>query len=149
VTFGAGEPGTEGGTRTGRGGSGSGGGRGAGVGDREGSTVALAVPGDGGGAAAEYAGYFALLRQRVHESLRYPGAARRRGLTGTVHVDLEIDHRGVIGHVVLASSSSHSLLDDAAVEAVRGVGRVPFPAGLHPRPLRVRLPVVFDLRGDR
>jgi len=145
-TSGGGAGGTERGAPTGRGGTGSGGGLGAGLGVREGSTLALAVPGEGGGDGAEYAGYFALLRQRVHESLRYPGAARRRGVTGTVQVDLEIDPRGVIGRIVLAASSSHALLDDAALEAVRRLERVPFPAGIRPRHLRVRLPVVFDLR---
>jgi len=108
--------------------------------------VALAVPGDGGGDAAEYTGYFALLRSRLQEALRYPTAARRRGLTGTAHVDLEIAPTGAIGNVVLATSSSHRLLDEAALEAVRALERVPFPAGVRPRHLRVRLPVVFDLR---
>jgi protein TonB len=132
--------------RAGQGGSGSGGGVGSGVGARQGSAVALAVPGDGGGDAAEYTGYFALLRSRLQEALRYPTAARRRGLTGTVHVDLEIAPTGAIGNVVLATSSSHRLLDEAALEAVRALERVPFPAGVRPRHLRVRLPVVFDLR---
>lgn len=141
---GAGE--AEPGARAGQGGSGSGGGLGSGVGARQGSAVALAVPGDGGGGAAEYAGYFELLRSRLHAALRYPTAARRRGLTGTVHVDLEIAPTGAIGNVVLARSSSHRLLDEAALEAVRALDRVPFPAGVRPRHLRVRLPVVFDLR---
>ena len=44
------------------------------------------------------------------------------------------------------ASSSHRLLDDAALEAVRAVGRVPFPPGVRPRPLKMRLPVVFVLR---
>lgn len=143
---GSGADGRERGARVGQGGSGSGGGLGTGVGARQGSAVALAVPGDGGGEAAEYEGYFALLRSRLHEALRYPTAARRRGLTGTVHIDLDVAPSGAIGGVVLVASSSHRLLDEAALDAVRGLGRVPFPPGLRPRPLRVRLPVVFDLR---
>ena len=47
---------------------------------------ALAAPGGGsaGAPGGEYAPYLARLRQRVQASLRYPAAARRRGLQGTV-----------------------------------------------------------------
>jgi TonB family protein len=135
------------GERTARPGTGeSGGGGGAGFGGRAGSALTLAVPGDGGGDAAEYAGYFALLRRRLAESLVYPAAARRRGLSGTVQIEVEIESNGAIGVVLVFASSSHRLLDDAALEAVRGLGRVHFPPDVRPRRLRVRLPVVFDLR---
>ncbi|MBI1964556.1 MAG: energy transducer TonB [Candidatus Rokubacteria bacterium] len=52
----------------------------------------------------------------------------------------------VAGAVSLVGSSSHRVLDEAALEAVRGVGPAPFPPDLAARPLRVRLPVVFELR---
>src|SRR5262249_41486304 len=130
----------------GQGGSGSGGGLGTGIGVRQGSAVALAVPGDGAGEAAEYEGYYALLRSRLHEALRYPTAARRRELTGTVEIVIDVLPSGTIGEAAVAASSSHRLLDDAALEAVHRLGQVPFPPGLRPRALRVRLPVVFDLR---
>ena len=110
-----------------------------------GGALALAVPGSGGD-GAEYAGYLASVRRRIQESLAYPTAARRRGLTGTVQIELAIEPTGAISEVLLAASSSHRLLDEAALEAVRGLERVPFPSGLRPRRLRVRLPVVFDLR---
>jgi protein TonB len=87
-----------------------------------------------------------LLRRRVREALAYPPAARRRQLTGTVQLEVDIEPTGAITQVVLAASSSHRVLDEAALEAVREVGRLPFPSGLRPRRLRVRLPVVFDIR---
>ncbi|OGK93418.1 MAG: hypothetical protein A2W08_10875 [Candidatus Rokubacteria bacterium RBG_16_73_20] len=62
-----------------------------------------------------------------------------------MQLEILIRADGEIGGVALAGSSSHRLLDDAALEAVRGLGPVPFPAGVAPRPLRVRLPVVFEL----
>jgi len=37
-------------------------------------------------------------------------------------------------------------LDDAALDAVRSLPPVPLPENLPRRPLRVRLPIVFDLR---
>jgi TonB family protein len=120
---------------------------GSGSDGRDASALALAIPsGTGTGEAAEYAGYYALLRRRVFESLTYPPVARRRSLSGTVQLELEIQPTGVISRVEVAASSSHRVLDDAAVDTVRNVGRVPFPPDLRPRVLRVRLPVVFALR---
>ena len=125
-------------------GAGGGPGRGTGLGSGDGS--ALALPGGGTGEAAEYAGYYALLRRRLHEALRYPSSARRRGASGTVELLVDIAPSGAIGAVVLAVSSSHSVLDEAALDAMRSVKQVPFPPGVRPRALSVRMPVVFDLR---
>ena len=104
------------------------------------------MPGDGGRAGAEYGAYLALVRQRIQELLRYPVAARRRGLTGSVHVEVTVEPSGRIAAVSLVTSSTHRLLDDAALEAVRALPPVPFPPDLTPRSLRVRLPIVFELR---
>jgi protein TonB len=82
----------------------------------------------------------------VYEALRYPAAARRRGLTGTVVLELTVGPDGVIGRVIVVDSSTHSALDQAAVESVRSLGPQPFPAGLPSRTLHVRLPVVFELQ---
>jgi TonB family protein len=108
-----------------------------------GETLALAIPGDDGGA---YAGYISLLRRRVQEALTYPPAARRRGLSGAVHLDISVEPSGRISQVLVVRSSSHELLDAAALDAVRTLRQVPFPPGVRPRPVRVRLPVVFELR---
>ena len=99
----------------------------------------------GTGAGSEYAPYYARIRQRIQESLRYPAFARKRGLEGTVQLEIGIAADGVFAAVSIIGSSSHDLLDRAAVEAARSVRRIPFPAGLPGRPLTVRLPVVFAL----
>jgi periplasmic protein TonB len=99
-----------------------------------------------GAPGAEYGSYLAGVRRRFLEALKYPPPARSRGLTGTVQLDVFIKPDGVIGSVSVASSSSHPLLDEAALEAMRGLPPQPFPEGLKPRALRVRLPVVFDLQ---
>jgi protein TonB len=72
--------------------------------------------------------------------------ARRRGLSGTVELEILIDSSGRVGEVEVVRSSSHALLDEAALDAVRSVPPLPFPPELPSRPLRVRLPLVFDLR---
>jgi len=109
--------------------------------------LALAGSGTGGTGApgAEYGPYLTRLRQRVQVSLRYPAAARRRGLQGIVALEIVIRPDGTLDAVVLADSSAHGLLDEAALETVRRLAPEPFPAGVAPRLLRVRLPVVFTL----
>ena len=125
----------------------------SGSGVRANQGLALATPSvgtggapGGGGPAARYAEYLARLRQRIQESLHYPLPARRRGLSGTVHLDVIIQPDGIIGTVTVVGSSSHESLDEAALETVRGLGTMPFPDGVPPRRLRVRVPVVFELR---
>ena len=109
--------------------------------------TALASGGQGGGApGAEYGSYLSAVRRRILDALRYPPPARSRGLTGTVYLEIFIKSDGAIGDVSVTNSSSHPLLDEAALDAVRSLEPQPFPKGLKPRPLRVRLPVVFDLQ---
>jgi len=106
--------------------------------------LALAIPGDGG--VGVYGPYLSALRRRLQEALEYPAAARRRGLSGTVHLEVVLDATGRVSEVLLARSSSHAVLDDAALEAARRLPRVPFPPDVRPRPLRVLMPVDFQLR---
>lgn len=112
-----------------------------------GSRLALAGPDAGRGEVpAEFGPYLAAFRQRIQELVVYPLAARRRGLAGRVEVEVLLEPTGRVRDVTVVASSSHSLLDEAAVEAVRSSRPVPLPENLPRRPLRVRLPVVFDLR---
>ena len=110
----------------------------------DGGTLALAIPGDGG--AGAYGPYLAALRRRLQEALAYPAAARRRGLSGTVHLEIALEATGHVSDVLLVRSSSHAVLDAAALDAARNLRGVPFPPDVRPHALRVRLPVVFELR---
>jgi protein TonB len=111
-----------------------------------GSPLALAVPGGGGAVPAEYGPYLQRFRRRVQEMLVYPLAARRQGLGGTVELDVWLEVTGRVRDVRIVRSSSHALLDEAAVEAIRGLGPLPLPESLPRRPLLIRLPLVFELR---
>ena len=102
-------------------------------------------PGVGSGASAEYRPYLTALRERIQQAVRYPASARRRGLAGTVSVEILILANGSIGTVTLLESSTHALLDDAALETIRALPRMPLPPDLPARPLRVRVPVVFQM----
>jgi protein TonB len=122
-------------------------GRGTGFGAGPGRELALAVPGGtSGDDRAAYSGYLAHLRRRIQEALRYPAAARRRGLAGTVTVELTILPNGAIGPVAVIQPSAHAVLDEAAVATVRSLRAHPFPTELPARTLTVRLPVVFALQ---
>jgi len=143
--------------RVGATGSGAGAGSGAptrgdaeqGSGGPPGSSFALAAPGAGGSGAAppaEYGPYLRRFRQRVQESLIYPLAARRQGLGGTVELHVWLEATGRVRDVEVARSSSHGVLDAAAVETIRRLGPVPFPDSLPRRPLLIRLPLVYELR---
>ncbi len=112
-----------------------------------GQGLALGTTGSSGaGAAPQYGPYLARLRRLIQEALRYPPAARRRGLTGTVQLEITMLPNGAIDSVLLLRSSSHPILDEAALDAVRALPPLPFPAGLDARSLTVRLPVVFELQ---
>lgn len=112
-----------------------------------GSLLALAGPGAGRGEVPpEFGPYLARFRERIQESVVYPLAARRRGLAGRVEVELLLEPSGRVRDLAVVSSSSHILLDEAAVEAVRSLVPQPLPEYLPRRPLRVRLPVIFQLR---
>ena len=119
-----------------------------GSGGGPGASLALVTPGAGGSGAAppEYGAYLRQFRQRVQESLVYPLAARRQGLGGTVELHVWLEATGHVRDVQVARSSSHRVLDDAAVEAIRRLGPVPFPESLPRRPLLVRIPLVYELR---
>lgn len=106
-----------------------------------------AGPGGGDGQVpAGFGPYLAALRQRIQESLNYPVSARRRGLGGIVQLEVELLPNGKVASVVVRSSSSHAVLDQAALDTVSQLPPAPFPPGLPSRPLKVRVPIVFELR---
>ena len=113
-----------------------------------GPSIALATPGAGSSGAppAEYGPYLRQFRQRVQESLIYPLAARRQGLGGTVELHVWLEATGRVRDVQVVRSSSHRVLDDAAVETIRRLGPVPFPESLPRRSLLIRIPLVYELR---
>jgi protein TonB len=120
-----------------------------------GDSIARLTPGLGrGGNGAgpdgaippEYEGYVRALRQRVQDRLAYPWTAVRRGQQGVVEVELRLGSDGRLVAVAVVAGSSADALRVAAVTAVRDAAPFPFPPGLSPRPLVIRLPVEFRLR---
>ena len=110
-----------------------------------GGPVASALPGEGGSVPPEYGPYLTRFRRRVQESLLYPLVARRRGLTGSVEVEVLIEPSGAVKTARVVTSSSHAVLDTAALDAIRSLAPLPLPEHLPRRALRIRLPLSFML----
>lgn len=77
----------------------------------------------------------------------YPRAARQRGWQGLVLVLVRVTEDGVPQEVSVKESSGHSVLDDAALEAVRRWRFTPARQAGHPVAAAVEVPVRFSLEG--
>jgi len=112
-----------------------------------GTSLALASRGgEPGGPGPEYGPYLRRFRERVADALVYPLGARREGLKGTVELYVRLEADGRVSDVRVVRSSSHEILDQAALETIRRVGPLPFPESLPRRPLLIRIPLVFQLQ---
>jgi protein TonB len=119
----------------------------SGAGGAGGVLLAAATPGTArGDVPPDFGPYLARFRQRIQEAVVYPLAARRRGLAGRVEVELLLEPSGRVREVSVVASSTHAILDEAAVEAVRSLEPQPLPEQTKRQTLRVRLPVVFQIQ---
>lgn len=76
----------------------------------------------------------------------YPRTAREAGWEGTVVLQVMVLPDGTAGNVTLHKTSGHSILDEAALAAVKGWLFIPAMDGNFPIKSVVRMPVRFDLR---
>ncbi len=79
------------------------------------------------------------IRRQIERVWTYPDAARRDGLEGTVWLRFRIAPDGSVEHVEVDRSSGHTLLDDAAVSAVRRASPYPPYGGPIRYPFTYRL----------
>ncbi len=111
-------------------------------------SVALSSP-PAEAAAPDAAGlrqYRLALASEARRYKRYPEAARRAGLAGTVEVRVSIAASGIAPQAELTRSSGYAQLDSAAVEMLRlAAERTTLPNVLHNRQFAVLLPVVFEV----
>ncbi|WP_394689539.1 TonB family protein [Hoeflea sp.] len=81
----------------------------------------------GNAAVSNYPGKVA---SKLRRSLRYPREAKRKRIRGEVVVSFSVSANGGVSRVRIARSSGHSILDNAAREAVRRAAPFPrIPAG--------------------
>lgn len=117
----------------------------------EASSESSAVPQTGDGAESsalseEIAATQALLsslRGRIEQKIRYPPLARANGWKGTVLLEIMLDGQGRLLGVEVRRTSGYTILDRAAASLVRSVTPVDNPLE---RPLRIEIPVVYELK---
>ncbi len=83
---------------------------------------------------------------QINPPPKYPRLARRRGYEGVVILEVFVDESGHAKKVMLLSSSGHSLLDKAALKAVRKWRFQPGSRDGIPEAMNVQVPVRFQLK---
>ncbi len=106
------------------------------------------------GAIAEVAGQ-AVSQSPVREAVplydrnpppQYPQQARKRGFQGTVILKVLVGKDGRVADLRVQESSGHDILDQIALEAVRGWAFMPGRRGDEPVEMWVRVPILFELK---
>jgi len=77
--------------------------------------------------------------------IQYPAAARKQGIEGRLELTFTVGADGDVRSIVV-SESLHPLCDSAAVEAVRSVRFRPASYNGEPVPVRMSLPIRFQLQ---
>ena len=72
--------------------------------------------------------------------------ARRRGLEGVVTIEAKIDINGRVEELRIFAGSGHTILDKAALKAVRAWRFSPGTVGGQTQSMWVKVPVRFELR---
>lgn len=90
--------------------------------------------------------FLAQVRQRIDRYKHYPYAARRRQEQGRVTVRFVIRPDGTVDGLQVVRPCTSSLLDEAALKAVRDAAPFPgFPRDIMAQPLAVEIGLVFEL----
>jgi TonB family protein len=80
----------------------------------------------------KYVSYLSSIKKRIEPRWQYPESAQQMGLQGRLALCFSIARDGQLEKLELLSSSGHSLLDDEALNAVRGAAPYyPLPERLH------------------
>ncbi len=79
----------------------------------------------------------------------YPEVAQRRGWTGTVQLELDLDEAGRVTTARLLQSCGHNLLDQAALDAARHWTYAPATLNGRPVAVTVPVPIVYGLESRR
>ena len=89
--------------------------------------------------------YQSAVKQRIQRALRYPRQARRKGLTGVTKVQLGIRRNGSLAGAIVVEKSASSVLDRAALNAVRHAAPFgPVPGSIEGATIHMGLDVVFQ-----
>lgn len=87
------------------------------------------------------------IRQIIEQKKTYPRRAKKRNKQGVVKVAFSVDKNGSVSKLRVVQSSGSKILDQAALKAVKKVGRFPaIPAGIGKQFLDYVVPIAYRLR---
>ncbi|MCF8024985.1 MAG: energy transducer TonB [Desulfobacteraceae bacterium] len=104
--------------------------------------------GEDPGRQEQKADYFKRVRAAIEKKKQYPAFARRRQLEGKVAISFDIAGDGSISHISVIKSSGFSMLDEAALSAVRGAAPFDPPSeeDFNRFPLELEILIAFELK---
>ena len=92
------------------------------------------------------AGFSSDVRGKIAVAKYYPGLARKKGWEGKPVIEFQIGRNGELLDYSIAVSSSHEILDLAALDAVKKASPYPkIPKPLQTESIRFKLPISFKL----
>jgi protein TonB len=83
---------------------------------------------------------------RANPEPAYPRLAKKRGYQGTVLLSVLVNKEGTVDDLWLFESSGYKILDNAAIDAVKGWTFEPGRRGSEPVEMWVEVPVRFEIR---
>ena len=93
--------------------------------------------------------YLKALRSMIEQRKEYPLFARRNKLEGTVLIRFTVSMQGQLITAHVARSSGLTILDNAALNTVKGVGQYPpLPDIISEKEILLEIPVVFRIKTD-
>jgi len=94
--------------------------------------------------------YQRLIKQKIEENKRYPLFARDEGIEGLVWLKFVILRNGQLKDIKVVKSSSHQILDKAAIESIKKANPFPpFPEEIRERSLTMSICLCFELTHAR
>ncbi|MEL7153478.1 MAG: energy transducer TonB [Pseudomonadota bacterium] len=91
--------------------------------------------------------FLTAVRRAVERRKKYPKRAQRRGIEGRAIIRVTLDASGRLVSASMAGSSGQSMLDEAAMAAVKRVGRYPaIPKEMGKSRVSIKLPITFRKR---
>lgn len=93
--------------------------------------------------------YLAILKEMIERSKEYPLMARRGGMEGTVRIRCALGRNGDLQDAAVIKPSGYTILDKAALRAVRSAGRFPrVPSEIRGEAFSFVAPITFRLAVD-
>ncbi len=89
--------------------------------------------------------YTQQLKELIERQKQYPVLARKGRQQGRVVIEFSINTTGALDFVEVAQSSGHTLLDRAALKAVRAVDIFPEPPAALPKNSSFQIAISFKL----